>query len=127
VIQLRRAGFDPDGRILGHNAFASPQFAERGGAAVEDVYLISDWVPGGFNDFSREFAANFETRYGFAPDNWAAVGSGGMQVMAEALRKAGANPTRAANREKLAKTADVEVVVGAGTYRIDEDRIRSWA
>jgi len=127
VIQLRRAGFDPDGRILCHNAFASPQFAERGGAAVEDVYLISDWVSGGFNDFIREFAANIVTCYGFSSDNWAAMGYGGMQVMAETLRKAGANPTRAANRDTLAKTADVEVVVGAGTYRIDEDRIRSWA
>lgn len=123
VIQLRQAGLDPDVRILGHNAFASPQFAERGGAAVEGVYLIGDWVPGGFNDFSREFAANFQARYGFAPDNWAAVGYGGMRVMAEALRKAGANPTREAIRDALATTADVEVVVGTGNYYVDEDRI----
>lgn len=123
VIQLRQAGLDPDVRILGHNAFASPQFAERGGAAVNGVYLIGDWVPGGFDDFSREFAQNFEARHGFAPDNWAAVGYGGMQVMAAALRKAGDNPSRADVRDALATTADVPVVVGTGTYLLDEDRI----
>jgi branched-chain amino acid transport system substrate-binding protein len=123
IIQLRQAGLDPDTRIMGHSAFASPQFVERGGAAVEGVYLIGDWVPGGFNDYSREFAANFEAETGFAPDNWAAVGYGGMQVMAEALRKAGPNPTREAVRDALAATRDVPVVVGEGFFSLDEDRV----
>jgi len=123
IIQLRQAGLDPDVRIMGHSAFASPQFTERGGAAVEGVYLIGDWVPGGFNDYSREFAANFEAETGFAPDNWAAVGYGGMQVMAEALRQAGPNPTREAVRDALAATRDVPVVVGEGLFSFDEDRV----
>jgi len=123
VIQLRQAGLDPSVRILGHNAFASPQFVERGGAAVEGVYLIGDWVPGGFNEFSEAFAQNFEARYGFPPDNWAAVGYGGMRVMAEALRKVGANPTREAIRDALTETSGVEVVVGSGTYVVDENRV----
>jgi branched-chain amino acid transport system substrate-binding protein len=123
VIQLRQAGLDPEVDIIGHSAFASPQFVERGGAAVEGVYLIGDWVPGGFNDFSREFAANFEAKMGFAPDNWAAVGYGGMQVMAAALRKAGPNPTREAVRDALTQTRDVPVVVGEGMFNLNEERI----
>jgi branched-chain amino acid transport system substrate-binding protein len=123
IIQLRQAGLDPDIKIMGHSAFASPQFTERGGAAVEGVYLIGDWVPGGFNDYSREFAANFEAKAGFAPDNWAAVGYGGMQVMVEALRKAGPTPTREAVRDALAATRDVPVVVGEGFFSLDEERV----
>lgn len=123
IIQMRQAGLDPSIAILGHNAFASPQFVERGGAAVEGVYLIGDWVPGGFNDFSREFAANFEARMGFAPDNWAAVGYGGMKVMANALKNAGPNPTRESIRDALNETRDVEVVVGSGIYSVDEERV----
>jgi branched-chain amino acid transport system substrate-binding protein len=123
IIQMRQAGLDPSIAILGHNAFASPQFVERGGAAVEGVYLIGDWVPGGFNDFSREFAANFEARMGFAPDNWAAVGYGGMKVMANAIKNAGPNPTRESIRDALNETRDVEVVVGSGIYSVDEERV----
>jgi branched-chain amino acid transport system substrate-binding protein len=123
IIQLRQAGLDPEIDIMGHSAFASPQFTERGGAAVEGVYLIGDWVPGGFNDFSREFAANFEAEMGFPPDNWAAVGYGGMQVMAEALRNAGPNPTREAVRDALAGVRNVPTVIGEGLFSLDEERV----
>lgn len=123
IIQLRQAGLDPAVRILGHNAFASPQLIERGGAAVEGVFLIGDWVPGGFNDFSAEFARNFEARTGNPPDNWAAVGYGGMRVMAAALAAAGPNPTRESVRDALNEMGEVPVVVGQGMWGIDEDRV----
>ncbi len=123
IIQLKQAGLDPDVKILGHTAFASPVFVERGGPAVEGTVLIGEWLPGGFDDFSAAFAANFEARYGIPPDNWAAVGYGQMRVIAAALANAGANPTRQSVRDALTALRDVRVVVGQGRWSLDEERM----
>jgi branched-chain amino acid transport system substrate-binding protein len=123
VRQLRQAGLDPKIRILGHNSLASPAFVTTGGAAVEGVYLIADWAPGGTTDMGRAFEKNFTAATGHAPDNWNAVGYGFAYVMAAAIKNAGPNPTREAVRTALTKTKDVPVVVGQGLYSIDADRI----
>lgn len=123
VIQLRQAGLDPKVKIMGHNSLASPQFAERGGKAVEGVYLIGDWVPGGADDFGRAFAAAFKAKYNTEADNWAAVGYGGMRVAAAVLKAAGPNPSREAVRAAMSKAKDIKVVVGQGTYAVDADRV----
>lgn len=123
VIQLRQAGLDPKVQILGHNALASPQFAQRGGKAVEGVYLIGDWVPGGADDFGKAFAAAYKAKHNTDADNWAAVGYGGMRVAAAAIKGAGANPTRESVRNSLGKVKDVRVVVGQGNYAVDAERV----
>lgn len=123
ILQLRQAGLDPSIPILGHNAFASPAFVEKGGGAVEGVYLIGSWVPGGFDDFSTAFAESFKKETGAAADNWNAVGYSGMQVIAHALKDAGPHPDRAAVRDALAKVKDVPVVVGQGSYSYDDKRV----
>jgi branched-chain amino acid transport system substrate-binding protein len=123
VIQLRQAGLDPAVPILGHNSLASPAFVTTGGAAVEGVYLMGDWAPGGNTDLGKAFDKAFTDKYGHAPDNWNAVGYGGMRVLANALKNAGAAPTRDAVRAALAATKDVEVVVGQGNFTLDEKRI----
>ncbi|MCU4652113.1 ABC transporter substrate-binding protein [Roseibacterium sp. SDUM158016] len=123
IIQLRQAGLDPDTAVIGHSAFASPQFIERGGAAVEGVYLFGDYVPGGFNEYSAGFDARFAERFGNPPDNWAAVGYGGMQVIAAAIREAQPNVTRETIRDAIMTIRDVPVVVGQGVWELDEERI----
>ncbi|MFT4150887.1 MAG: ABC transporter substrate-binding protein [Paracoccaceae bacterium] len=123
IVQLRQAGLDPAVKVFGHNAFASPAFLERGGAAVEGVTFIGDWVPGGYDDFTKAFAADFTAKFGHEPDNWGAVGYGGMLIIANALKAAGAHPTREAVRDAIGKTKDVRVAVGQGNYSLDENRI----
>ncbi|UUZ62814.1 ABC transporter substrate-binding protein [Polaromonas sp. P1-6] len=123
IIQLRQAGLDPKTRIMGHNALSSPQFVDRGGKAVEGVYLIGDWVPGGSDDFSRAFNTSYKTKYNSEADNWAAVGYGGMRVAVAALKAAGPNPTRDAVRQAMAKTKDVPVAVGQGKYSLNAERV----
>lgn len=122
VIQLRQAGLDPKVRIIGHNSLASPQFIQRGGKAVEGVYFIADWVPGGKDDLGRAFVASFKAKYGSEPDGFAAIGYGGMRIAASVLKAAGPNPTRESVREALSKIKDVPVVVGNGRYSVDAER-----
>ena len=90
---------------------------------MEGVYLIGDWVPGGSSELGKAFDASFQAKYGHAPDNWNAVGYGGMRVMANAIKNAGPNPTREGIRDALTVTKDVEVVVGQGNYTVDEQRV----
>ncbi len=123
IIQLRNAGLDPKTRVLGHNAFSSSQLVDRGGKAVEGVYFIGDWVPGGTDDFSRAFAESFKAKHKADADNWAAVGYGGMRIMANAIKNAGANPTRDSVRAALGRTKDVPVVIGQGRYSMNAERI----
>lgn len=123
IIQLRNAGLDPKTRVLGHNAFSSSQLVDRGGKAVEGVYFIGDWVPGGTDDFSRAFAASFRAKHKAEADNWAAVGYGGMRIMANAIKNAGANPSRDSVRAALGRTKDVPVVIGQGKYSMNAERV----
>lgn len=125
ILQLKQAGLDPDTAILGHNAFASPTFIEKGGAAVEGVYLIGAWVPGGDTEFASAFAENFEEKMGFPADEWNAMGYSGMQVVAHAIRDAAeaGNATREGVRDALGEQKDVPVVVGVQTFSFDEERV----
>ena len=122
IVQLRQAGLDPAIPVFGHNAFASPEFLERGGAGVEGVTFIADWVPGGYDEFTTAFDQAFTARFSHAADNWNAVGYGGMLVMANALKNMGPDASREALRDQLGQTKDVRVAAGQGTYSVDEKR-----
>lgn len=122
ILQLRQAGLDPKVKIIGHNSLASPQFLQRGGKAVEGVTLMADWAPGGTNEMGRAFVAAFKSKHNSEPDNFAAVGYGGMRIAAAALKAAGPNPSRESVREALSKVKDVPVVVGKGSYSVDAER-----
>jgi len=123
VIQLRQAGLDPKTRIMGHNALSSPQFLERGGKAVEGVYLIGDWLPGTSDEASRAFASAYKAKYKVDPDNWSAWGYSAMRLALNAIKLAGPNPTRDAIRQAMSKAKDVPVLVGNGKYTLDAERV----
>ena len=123
IMQLKQAGLDPKTKILGHAAFGSSQLVQTGGKAVEGVYLVGDWAPGGSSDFGRAFAAAFKAKYNADADNYNAVGYGGMRVVAAAIKAAGPNPTRETVRAALSRSKDVPVVVGNGRFTYDEQRI----
>ena len=125
IIQLKQAGLDPSIPIIGHNAFASPTFIEKGGAALEGAYLMGAWVPGGDDEFSSSFATNFQERTGIAADEWHAVGYSGMQVVANAIKAAAeaGNATREGVRDALGQQEGIPVVIGEGTYGFDEERV----
>jgi len=126
VLQLRQAGLDPKTRILGHVTMTSPQFTQRGGAAVDGVYVMGDWLVGGRDDAGRAFAGAFKTRFNQDADGWNAVGYSAMRVAISAMKNAGPNVTRDSLRAAIAKTKDVPVVVGSGKYTLDEQRVPSY-
>lgn len=126
VLQLRQAGLDPKTRILGHVTMTSPQFIQRGGAAVEGVYVMGDWVVGGRDAAGQAFAQAFKERFKQEADGWNAVGYSVMRVAISAMQSAGPNLNRESLRAALAKTRNVPVVVGTGKYNLDESRIPNY-
>lgn len=123
ILQLKQAGLDPSVAILGHTAFASPTFLEKGGAAVEGTYLMSDWVPGGSSPMGEAFARAYRDAYGKEADNWAAIGYSAMRVLAHAMRDAAPAPTRESFSAAVAAVRDVEIVVGDLSFSYDDERI----
>ncbi|RJL20264.1 ABC transporter substrate-binding protein [Paracoccus siganidrum] len=122
VMQLRQAGLDPEVKILGHTALSSPDFLTVGEGAVEGVYLLSEFPPGGTDESGRAFAEAYKARYGKEADNWAAIGYATSQVLAAALSAAGEDPSREAVRDAIAGVKDVPVIVGSGRFNFTEDR-----
>lgn len=124
ITQLKQAGLDPETKIFGHNGFGGPVLIEKGGAAVDGVYLTGNWAPGGStNDAAKSFNDKFAAKNGFEPDNWHALGYSGMLAMAAAVKNAGDNPTRESVRDAMNALKDVPIISGRGTFGIStEDR-----
>lgn len=59
-------------------------------------------------------------------DNWAALGHAYMTVLGHAIKAASPNPTREKIRDALARTKNVPVVAGSGSYNIDERRMPNY-
>ena len=126
IIQLRQAGLDPATYIIGHNSFASPQLVTSGSTAVEGVYLMADWLPGGANEAGKAFNAAYLEKFGREADNWAPVGYSQTMIAADALKRAGSNPPRDQVREALTTIKDVPVLLGDGVFNWDEERMPSY-
>jgi branched-chain amino acid transport system substrate-binding protein len=123
VVQARQAGMPANTILVGNTGMGSERYVKAGGKAVEGTIFPAEFVPTGVNDLSKAFIANYAKRYGSSPDSWAAVGYSMGLVMANAIKNAGPNPTRDSVRDAMAKTKDLDVVVGQGRLTFDENRI----
>lgn len=126
ILQARQAGLAPSVRFLITSSAASQQFINAGGRAVEEAYLVADFVPGGMNEQGRTFVDSYQRRFGRPPDNWAAVGYTKMMVVAQAIRTAQPSPSREAVRAALGQVRHLPVVLGEGTFSLDENRIPNY-
>jgi branched-chain amino acid transport system substrate-binding protein len=116
AIQLRQAGLDPNVKLIGHTAFASPALIKLGGKAVEGVLFYADWAPGGGIPSARAFNDAYKKAKGEEPGNFQAIGYNFVWVVAHAIKQAGANPTRESVRDALATLKDVPTVLGSGKF-----------
>ena len=66
---------------------------------------------------------SYTKRFGIAPDSWAGVGYSMALIVANAVKTAGPNPTRESLRDAMAKTSNLPVVIGQGTFSLDAERI----
>lgn len=126
IIQIRQAGLDPKVKIIGPSTFGSLGFIKAGGKAVEGTYVVSDYSPNSTSPANLAFVNAYRARYKATPDNWAAMGYALATVAVHAVRNAGPNPDRTKVRDALAKLNKVPMVLGNGTWSMDEKRNPSY-
>lgn len=126
IIQLRQAGLDPKVKIIGPSTFGSLGFVKAGGKAVEGTYVVSDYSPNNTSAQNQAFVKAYQARYKAVPDNWAGMGYALATVAIQAVRNAGPNPDRQKIRDELAKLKNIPVVLGNGTWTIDDRRNPSY-
>ncbi len=122
IIQIRQAGLDPKVKIIGPSTFGSLGFIKAGGKAVEGTYVVSDYSPNSASAQNVAFVNAYRARYKAVPDNWAAMGYALGTVAVQAVRNAGPNPDRTKVRDALARLNKVPMVLGNGTWSMDEKR-----
>lgn len=126
IIQIRQAGLDPKVKIFGPSTFGSLGFIKAGGKAVEGTYVVSDYSPNSTSPQNLAFVKAYQAKYKTMPDNWAGMGYALATVAIQAVRNAGPNPDRQKIRDELAKLNNVPMVLGNGTWSVDEKRNPSY-
>lgn len=111
--------------LFGGDGWEAPELIEIGGAAVNGCYYSTHYSPQSDTPIVRDFVAKFQARYdGETPDAMAALGYDSLEVMVDAIRRAGSTDGPAI-RDALAATKGFPGVTGVTT--IDKERNASKA
>jgi branched-chain amino acid transport system substrate-binding protein len=111
--------------LLGGDGWDSPKTVEIGGKAVDGAYFSNHYSPEDQRPEVQKFIADYKTKYdGKTPDAMAVLGYDAMNMMADAIRRAGTTDG-AKVRDALAATKDFPGV--SGQISMDADRNASKA
>jgi branched-chain amino acid transport system substrate-binding protein len=113
-----------DVTVMGAGSLYSPKFLELGGEAVEGVYTSCVFFPDDPRPEVQQFVTGFEARYDQTPNVFAAVAYDSMNLLAEAIRRAGTD--RQAIRDALAQIEDFPGVTGKITFSEDGDIVKAY-
>ena len=98
--QARRLGITA--KLLGSDAWSSPEIIKLGGADVDGSYFCNHFSTQIATDQAKQFVADYTAKYGQAPDDVAALTFDACGLLTEALAAGGKND-REALREALSK------------------------
>lgn len=122
VIAARQAGLPASTKIMGADYFASPAFAQVGGAAVEGAVFPAHFSPERADAVNTAFVAAYKAKFGREPDAYAAIAYNAFMIAVQALKTAGPQASRQQIRDAIASTRAMPSVLGTGTVSIDADR-----
>ncbi|HSV83465.1 MAG TPA: ABC transporter substrate-binding protein [Ramlibacter sp.] len=126
IMQALSAGMSPKTKIFSGAGFANQSLIKVGGKAVEGVYVVADYAPGGVNEEGRKFEANYLKAFGTGPENWSAVGYAQVKLIAWAIKQAGPNVTRDSLRGALSNVKDWPNILGAKGVMTISDRLPEY-
>jgi branched-chain amino acid transport system substrate-binding protein len=114
--QLRAEGLTYP--IVADAASYSPEFIKLGGAAVEGVYLASQFFPADTRPEVQSFVKAFKAKYNQEPGLFAAIAYDAIKIVAAAIEKGG--PDRKGVRDALGQLKDVpSVIYGTVTFNAE--------
>lgn len=112
--QFREAGLTQP--IISGDGFDTPLIGEVAGELADDVYYSTHASLDNEAEIVQSFVAAYETEYGRKPENaFAALGYDTMNLIADAIRRAGSTEP-AAIRDALAATQGFQAVTGVISY-----------
>ena len=118
--QIKALGLDVP--IVANGSNHSPKFVELGGAAVEGVYLSSNFSPDDPRPEVQQYLEKFRAKYNEESDYFAAHAYDTIKLIAAAIELGGAE--RTAIRDALGKVKDVpSVVYGKVTFDTETRRV----
>jgi branched-chain amino acid transport system substrate-binding protein len=106
---IREQGFGQT--VVGGNGFNTPDIGRLAGSAIEGAYAGAAWNPADPSASSKRFVEAYTKEYREAPDLYAAQGYTAVQVLVDAVRRAGSTDA-ASVRAALADTKDVDTPLG---------------
>jgi branched-chain amino acid transport system substrate-binding protein len=121
--QREKMGWN-DVAVLGPGSLFSPKLLEIGGSAVEGLHTSTIFFDKDPQPNVQKFVRTFETKYNVMPNMFAAVAFDSLNILAEAIRKAGTD--RKAIREELAKTKNFPGLTGNITFTERRDVIKDY-
>ena len=121
LMQGRRLGIPADIPFIVTVTLTSEQI-QLAGDAAEGAISFTSWV--GTADIPRNqaFVQNFNDKYGMQPNLFAAQAYAAVYVLVEAIANAQSTDSTAI-RDELAKTKNLDTVLGKFTFDIDGDAV----
>jgi len=118
VSQARQLGWS--GPILGGNGFNSPAFIKNAGAAAEGVMVGTSWNSLSQEPANQKFLEAMKKR-GVNPDQFSAQAFTGVQILAEAIKRAGGKTGREEIEKGLGLVKDLDTPLGKFSFTPSRD------
>lgn len=114
--QARELGFN--GPLVGGDGWDSPDLVKIGGTAVENGYFTNHFSKDDPRPIVQEFVKKYQAKFGKVPDAFAALAYDAMQIMLDAIKRAGST-----DPEKIKKAlAETNINVVSGLITFDKNR-----
>lgn len=107
--------------IVGGNGFNSPALIQQAAKVADGVIVGAAWHSSSTNPKSQAFLKNYKAKYRSDPDQFAAQAYTGAYLVAEAIRRAGAEPTRDGIRKGYAELKNFPTALGNFTFTASRD------
>lgn len=119
--QIKEVGLNV--KTFGEGAWTSKTFMDLAGPASEGLYGLVEYAPTIANDMNKRFVEAFQKKHGDIPDKYSSQGFTVVNIIAEAIQRAGAPDS-----EKIRAALEATDYKGiTGTYRFSKDRHQAFS
>jgi branched-chain amino acid transport system substrate-binding protein len=119
--QVRELGYK--GSLVGCDGWDSPELAKIAGAAIEGGVFTNHYSKDDSRPVVQDFVAKYKARFGAEPDALGVLAYDGMNIMLDAINRAGSADGKAI-RDALAATK-LDTVTGTITYDQKRNPVKS--
>jgi branched-chain amino acid transport system substrate-binding protein len=124
MLQGRQLGIPTTVRFIGGNGLNSSQLAKLAGPAAEGAISGAAWFIDADTPGNQAFVKAYREKYNNPPDQFAAQAYTGVYLLAYAIRDAG-KAESAAIRDALAKTKDVDTILGKFSVAANREAVHT--